>query len=232
MKYSNYHLAKFVKKINRFTVVCELDGQEIQVHLKNTGRNKELLVPGYEVSLVYNPGDKRKTDYDLVAVNKLGHWINIDSQAPNAVVKEALTETLSLPGLGKFADFRPETKLDDSRIDFWTQTIDGRDCWIETKGVTLEHEQLAMFPDAPTTRAVKHVHTMTKAVQSGADASLYFVVQMDYVDEMKINLQMAPLLYDAISKAMKAGVKVVACRCSVAPDEMKLTETIKFTQKI
>lgn len=232
MEYSNWHLAKFVKKINRFTVICELGGQEIQVHLKNTGRNKELLVPGYEVSLVYNPGDKRKTDYDLVAVNKLGHWINIDSQAPNAVVKETLIKLLSLPGLGRFVDFRPETKLGDSRIDFWTQTLDGRNCWVETKGVTLEHDNLAMFPDAPTTRAVKHVHTMTRAVKDGADACLYFVVQMEYVNEMKINFQMAPLLYDAISKAMKAGVKVIACKCLVTPNEMELTDVIQFTQKL
>ncbi|WP_283680196.1 DNA/RNA nuclease SfsA [Lentilactobacillus sp. Marseille-Q4993] len=228
MKYSNYHIAKFVKKINRFTVICELDGQEIIVHLKNTGRNVELLVPGYEVSVVHNPGPKRKTDYDLVAVNKLGHWINIDSQAPNAVVKESLAESLSIPGVPKLVEFKPETKIDDSRIDFWGLTADKRNCWIETKGVTLEMDGIAKFPDAPTTRAVKHVKTMTNAVKNGDHAYLYFVVQMDYVSDMTINLAMAPKLAAAINDAVRRGVHVVACDCVVTPGEMKLRQVINF----
>jgi len=228
MKYANFHLAKFVKKINRFTVICDLDGQDVEAHLKNTGRNLELLVPGYEVSLVFNDNPNRKTSYDLVAVNKLGHWVNVDSQAPNAVVKEALSNSLVVPGIQPLQRFKPEAKLADSRIDFWGETQDGRDCWLETKGVTLEDDGLAQFPDAPTIRAIKHVHTLTEATKNGSDSYLYFVVQMDYVRQMKINEPLAPLLATAIAEAQAVGVQVVACNCHVTPDEMTLNELINF----
>lgn len=228
MKYANYHLAKFLRKINRFTVICDLDGTEVQAHLKNTGRNHELLVPGYEVSLVYVANPKRQTNYDLVAVNKLGHWVNVDSQAPNAMVKETLAAELVVPGIRPLNQFRPETKLADSRIDFWGQTQDGRDCWLETKGVTLEDDGLAQFPDAPTTRAVKHVHALTQAVKAGGEAYVYFVVQMDYVKQMQINELMAPILATAIKEARAAGVKVIACNCNVTPEEITLNHIINF----
>lgn len=230
MRYEDIKLATFIERPNRFIAHCQLDDEVVTVHVKNTGRSKELLVPGTQVALNYQPKKTRKTDYDLVAVKKQGqHWINIDSQLPNQLVKEAqLAHQLQLPDLPALSHFKPETVYHDSRLDFWGQTQSGQDLWIEVKGVTLENNGVAAFPDAPTVRAVKHVHELTRAVQEGAMAYLLFVVQLDYAHIMTIYRERAPKLTEAIATAQQAGVHVVALDCQVAPDEVVLRRPVPF----
>lgn len=229
MKYENYQLATFIEKENRFTAVCRLNDELIRVHVKNTGRNKELLIQGVEVSLVHSDAPKRVTHWDLVAVNKRGHWINIDSQAPNLVTAEAvMAEQIHLPNVTHVTALKAEVKYRDSRIDFRGEASDGQPFFIEVKGVTLEGYGLAAFPDAPTTRAVKHVHELVKALGDGYRAYLCLIVQMDYVTTMTIYRERAPKLYAAIQEAMAAGVQVVAYRCHVTPDEISVEQPIAF----
>lgn len=230
MKYEDIKLATFIERPNRFVAYCKVADETVTVHVKNTGRSKELLVPGTQVALNYQPKKTRKTAYDLVAVNKQGqHWINIDSQLPNQLVKEAqLAGRLQLPALPELSYFKPETVYHDSRLDFWGQTRSGQDLWIEVKGVTLENDGVAAFPDAPTVRAVKHVHELTRAVQAGAMAYLLFVVQLDYARSMTIYRQRAPKLTAAIEAAQRAGVHVVALDCQVTPDTVILRHPVPF----
>ncbi|GAX06594.1 sugar fermentation stimulation protein [Secundilactobacillus pentosiphilus] len=230
MKYEDIRLATFIERPNRFIAHCQLADETVTVHVKNTGRSKELLVPGTQVALNYQPKKTRKTAYDLVAVNKQGqHWINIDSQLPNQLVKEAqLAGQLQLPDLPELSQFKPETVYHDSRLDFWGQTRSRQDLWIEVKGVTLENDGVAAFPDAPTVRAVKHVHELTRAVQAGAIAYLLFVVQLDYARIMTIYRQRAPKLTAAIETAQQAGVHVVALDCQVTPDTVALRRPVPF----
>ncbi|WP_288531398.1 DNA/RNA nuclease SfsA [uncultured Secundilactobacillus sp.] len=223
MRYPEVRIATFINRENRFIAHCELNGEVVTVHVKNTGRGKEVFLPGVHVALNYAPGPKRKTDYDLVAVEKAGRWINIDSQAPNKVVMEAYQEgRLKIPGLPEWTAFRGEVRYRESRIDFWGRTEDERDCWLEVKGVTLENAGLAAFPDAPTVRAVKHVHDLITATREGAWAVLLFVIQMSDVDVMTIYQDRAPKLAAAIREAQAAGVKIVAYRCEVTPDTLRL----------
>lgn len=230
MQYEDVKLATFIDRPNRFIAHCKLADETVTVHVKNTGRSKELLVPGTQVALNYQPKQTRKTDYDLVAVKKQGlHWINIDSQLPNQLVKEAqLMHSLQLPDLPELSHFKPETVYHDSRLDFWGQTKSGQDLWIEVKGVTLENNGVAAFPDAPTVRAVKHVHELTRAAQEGAITYLLFVVQLDYARLMTIYRERAPKLTDAIAAAQQAGVQVVALDCQVAPDTVTLRRPVPF----
>lgn len=230
MRYESIQLATFIERPNRFIAHCKLASEVVTAHVKNTGRSKELLVPGTKVALNYQPKPTRKTDYDLVAVKKLDqHWVNIDSQLPNLLVKEAqLTHQLHLPDLPELSDFKPETVYHDSRLDFWGQTALGQDVWIEVKGVTLENEGVAAFPDAPTVRAVKHVHELTRAVQEGAKAYLLFVVQLDYAHRMTIYRERAPKLTAAIESAQRAGVHIVAIDCQVTPEVVTLRQPIPF----
>lgn len=230
MQYEDVKLATFIDRPNRFIAHCQLADEIVTVHVKNTGRSKELLVPGTQVALNYQPKKTRKTDYDLIAVKKLNqHWVNIDSQLPNQLVKEAqLAGTLSLPELPPLSHFKPETVYHDSRIDFWGETTTGQDLWIEVKGVTLENQGIVAFPDAPTVRAVKHVHELTRAVQAGAIAYLLFVVQLDYAHLMTIYRQRAPKLAAAIQTAVQAGVRVVAMDCHVTPDTVTLRQVVPF----
>lgn len=228
MQYEDVKLAMFIERPNRFIAHCRLAGKLVTVHVKNTGRSKELLVPGTQVALNYQPKATRKTAYDLVAVNKQGHhWINIDSQLPNRLVKEAqLAHTLQLPEMPELSRFKPETVYHDSRLDFWGQTKAGQDLWIEVKGVTLENNGVAAFPDAPTVRAVKHVHELIRAAGEGAMVYLLFVVQLDYAHVMTIYRQRAPQLLAAIETAQKAGVHVVALDCAVTPDTVTLRRPV------
>lgn len=229
MRYDAIQIATFIERPNRFIAHCELAGKVVTVHVKNTGRGKEVLLAGAQVALNYQPKPTRKTDYDLVAVKKGSHWINIDSQLPNQLVKETeMAGHLVLPGLPRLIQFRPETVYHNSRIDFWGQTETGQNLWIEVKGVTLENEGVAAFPDAPTERAVKHVHELIRAVGEGDLAYLLFVVQMDYATQMTIYRERAPKLTAAIKEAMTAGVRVVAIDCTVAPDEVRLRRVVPF----
>ena len=194
-----------------------IDGCEETVHVKNTGRCRELLPHGAEVFCRFDPNPARKTRYDLITVRKGDRLINMDSQAPNAAVKEWLLSG----GLGKVENLRPETVHGDSRFDF-SFTLDGKPCLMEVKGVTLENDGVCAFPDAPTERGVKHLQGLTRAVREGYGAFVLFVVQMPDVKYLKPNDVTDPAFGAALREAAEAGVTVLAMDCAVTPDTMEI----------
>lgn len=213
MKYENIRKAVFVNRPNRFIAIVSLDGREETVHVKNTGRCRELLIPGAEVWLTAPGSPGRKTVYDLVAVRKSnGLLINIDSQAPNRVAREWL-ETQC------FDRVIPEFPYGDSRIDF-CMLRQGRQYLMEVKGCTLERDGIGYFPDAPTERGVKHLHELIRAAQEGTRAMLAFVIQMDGVEEVRANMETHPAFGTALEKAKTAGVDVLFLPCHVEPDSI------------
>ena len=221
MKYDNITRAAFLRRLNRFVACVELDGQEERVHVKNTGRCRELLVPGCEVWLTAPGTAGRKTKYDLVAVRKAdGVLYNIDSQAPNRAVKEWL----------QGQDFRkvvPEYTYGDSRIDFYMEKDMGeaepQRFLMEVKGCTLEIGGIGYFPDAPTIRGVKHIRELIRAKKEGYRAILAFVIQMDGVDEVRPNTDTDPEFGKAMEEALAAEVEVVFFTCHVEPDQLVIT---------
>ncbi len=229
MKYENIVPARFISRPNRFVAQAELNGREVSVHVKNTGRCRELLVPDAEVFLedfTLRPG-KRKLMYDLVAVRKGSLLINMDSQAPNKVVHEALLEgSLLLPRIDRLDVIRPETVWGDSRFDFYVKDIRGREGFIEVKGVTLESEGIASFPDAPTERGIKHLEGLIKAHEQGFFACALFIVQMEGMKKFTPNDERHRAFGDALRKAFEKGVHVLALQCSVTPDSLCISGTV------
>ena len=213
MKYDNITRATFIKRPNRFIAEVEIDGHKEIVHVKNTGRCKELLIPGCEVWLTAPGTPDRKTEYDLVAVRKEnGILFNIDSQAPNKVVKE----WLATQGFDRVI---PEYTYGNSRIDFYVER--GNELFLmEVKGCTLEIDGIGYFPDAPTERGVKHIRELIKAKKAGYHAMLVFVIQMDGVTEVRANIETHPEFGEALDDAKKAGVEVLFLTCHVEPDEL------------
>jgi len=195
----------------------EIGGQLETVHVKNTGRCRELLIPGAQVwcQLCENTG--RKTKFDLISVKKGDRIINMDSQAPNTAVKEWLLSG----GFGEIENLKPESFYGESRFDF-SFTLDGKQCFMEVKGVTLETDGVCMFPDAPTERGAKHLHGLTRAVAEGFGAYVLFVVQMADVKYLQPHDERDPAFGKALRDAAKAGVTVLAMDCGVAPDTMEL----------
>lgn len=217
MQYRTIVSGRFLDRPNRFVAHVEIDGTAQTVHVKNTGRCKELLLPGAAVRLEVSDNPNRKTKYDLVAVYKPGlGWVNIDSQAPNKVVQEWLqTEGYDL--------VRPEYTYGDSRIDFYMEK-DGQEYLLEVKGCTLEVDGIGYFPDAPTLRGVKHLHELTKAVEAGYRCAVAFVIQMEGVAEVRPNTVTHPDFAEALSQAQAVGVKVLYLLCHVAPDGLTIAE--------
>ena len=220
MKYSNITKAVFLRRLNRFVAEVELDGLTETVHVKNTGRCRELLVPGAEVWLTEPGTPGRKTRYDLVAVRKAnGILFNIDSQAPNKVVKEWLQRLA-------FTEVKQEYTYGDSRIDFYMEKK--RSCGkvekylMEVKGCTLERSGIGYFPDAPTERGVKHIHELIKAKKEGYHAILAFVIQMEGISQVRPNIETHPEFGDAMEEAEKAGVDVWFFQCHVEPDSLRI----------
>ena len=213
MVYDNITKAVFVKRPNRFIAEVDIDGRRETVHVKNTGRCKELLIPGCEVWLTAPGTPDRKTKYDLIAVRKdTGILFNIDSQAPNKVVKEWLA-------LQDYDTVVPEYTYGDSRIDFYMERENER-YLMEVKGCTLEINGVGYFPDAPTERGVKHIRELIKAKEAGFHAILAFVIQMDGVAEVKANEDTHPEFGIALEDARKAGVEIRFIRCHVEPDSL------------
>lgn len=217
MKYDNITRAVFLKRPNRFIAEVDIEGQKETVHVKNTGRCKELLIPECEVWLTAPGTSDRKTKYDLVAVRKdNGILFNIDSQAPNKVVKEWL-ETQN------YDKIFPEYTYGDSRIDFYMER--GSEKYLmEVKGCTLEIDGVGYFPDAPTERGVKHLRELARAVKDGYKAMLAFVIQMDGVSEVRANVDTHPEFGTALEEAKAAGVGVLLLKCHVEPDTLVITE--------
>lgn len=214
MKYSNIVNAKFISRPNRFIAHVELDGKDVTVHVKNTGRCKELLLPGRTVYLEKASNPERKTPYDLVAVDTPIGIINIDSQAPNAVVKEWLLKQ-------DYTVVQPEYKYGDSRIDFYMEK--GEDKYLlEVKGCTLIKDGIGYFPDAPTERGVKHLRELAKAVDKGFKTMVAFVIQVEGVTEVRPNVETHPEFGVALQEARDAGVEVLCLACNVWEDGLEI----------
>ena len=222
MKYDNITHAIFLRRPNRFIAEVELDEKEERVHVKNTGRCRELLVPGCEVWLTAPGTPGRKTKYDLVAVRKAdGVLYNIDSQAPNKVVKEWLQEQ-------DYCRIVPEYSYGDSRVDFYMEKDIGeaepQRFLMEVKGCTLEIDGIGYFPDAPTIRGVKHIRELIKAKKEGYHAILAFVIQMDGVNEVRPNTDTDPEFGKAMEEALTEEVEVIFFTCHVEPDRLVIAE--------
>ena len=215
MIYDNITKAKFIKRPNRCIAEVEIDGHRETVHVKNTGRCKELLIPGCEVWLTAPGTPDRKTKYDLVAVRKdNGILFNIDSQAPNKVVKEWLAGQ-------DYQVIKPEYTYGDSRIDFYMERGDEK-YLMEVKGCTLEVDGIGYFPDAPTERGIKHIRELIRAKEEGYHAILAFVIQMDGVTEVRANVDTHPQFGEALDDAQKAGVEILFLTCHVEPDVLEI----------
>ena len=223
MNYTNIHKAIFIDRPNRFIANVELDGVIHVCHVKNTGRCKELLIPGRKVYLQESSNPLRKTKYDLVAVEKGDKLVNLDSQAPNQVVKE----WLQAGGLySNITWIHSEVKHGNSRVDFYIEDKN-RKAFIEVKGVTLETNGIAAFPDAPTERGVKHIYHLIDAVKEGYEAYLIFVIQFKPVKYLIPNDVTHPEFGRALREAATAGVQILACDCIVTPDSMDINHIVK-----
>lgn len=229
MKYEKIVQAQFISRPNRFVANVMLEGKEISVHVKNTGRCRELLVPDatvYLEDLTCRQG-KRKYLYDLVAVKKGDLLINMDSQAPNKVVKEALiSKAVQLPGMAELSIIKPETVYGDSRFDFYVEDENGTKGFIEVKGVTLENDGAASFPDAPTERGIKHLQELIKAKSSGYRAYILFVLQMSGMKFVAPNDATHKVFGDTLRAASKNGVNVLAYECRVTPESLEITAPV------
>lgn len=220
MIYSNTVKGIFISRPNRFIAQVLIDGDEETVHVKNTGRCKELLIPGAEVILVSSGNPTRKTKYDLIAVYKksLG-WVNIDSQAPNVLVKEWLESGRSI--FKDISFIKPECKFGNSRVDFYLE-CGSRRIFIEVKGCTLEIEGKGYFPDAPTERGVKHLRELAEAAKEGYECYIAFVIAMPKVTEVYPNINTHPEFGAALEEAKAAGVNVLYLPCEVEPDRISI----------
>ena len=217
VRYPNMVPGRFLSRPNRFVAHVEIDGREEIVHVKNTGRCRELLRPGAEVWCQRAANPDRKTKFDLITVCKGDRLINMDSQAPNI----AAGEWLRAGGLGAVENLRAETVHGDSRFDF-SFTLDGKRCFLEVKGVTLEQDGVCAFPDAPTERGVKHLKGLTQAAKDGFGAFVLFVIQMPDVKYLHPNDLTDPAFGAALREAAANGVTVLAMDCAVTEDSMEI----------
>ena len=217
MHYPNMVPGRFLSRPNRFIAHVEIGGKEEIVHVKNTGRCRELLPPGAEVWCQKSGNPNRKTQYDLITVRKGERLINMDSQAPNI----AAGEWLKGGGLGHVENLKAESKHGDSRFDF-SFTLNGRQCFLEVKGVTLENDGVCAFPDAPTERGAKHLRGLTQAAKDGYGAYVLFVIQMADVKYLHPNDLTDPNFGNALREAAANGVQVIAMDCAVTVDSMEI----------
>ena len=221
MVYQNMVPGVFLDRPNRFIAHVELEGKMETVHVKNTGRCRELLRRGATVYCQRSGNPARKTKFDLIAVEKNGRLINMDSQAPNG----AAGEWLRSGGLGPVENLRAETVHGDSRFDF-SFTLEGRQCFLEVKGVTLEHDGICAFPDAPTLRGAKHLRGLAQAAAEGYGAYVLFVIQMEKVQYLHPNDETDPDFGAALRQAAAFGVTVLAAECAVTPESMVITHWV------
>lgn len=222
MKYERIEKGYFLERPNRFTAFVEIRGKKETVHVKNTGRCAELLVPGAVVYVQESDNSDRKTKWDLICVKKGNRLINMDSQIPNKAVKEWIEagNLCENPTL-----LRQEVTYGNSRLDLYAEEGERR-IFIEVKGVTLEEDGVVKFPDAPTERGVKHVEELCKAVQDGYEAYIFFVIQMKNVKYFTPNVMMHPEFGDALRKAKEQGVHILAYDCEVKKDEIRIRKEV------
>lgn len=223
MQYQHVKEGRFLSRPNRFVARVLLDGAEEVVHVKNTGRCRELLLPGATVYLALGDNPQRKTRYDLIAVEKGPLLVNMDSQATNRVFGE-------WAGAGHFRDgltlLRPETVWGNSRFDFYWEDTSGCRGFVEVKGVTLEEKGHARFPDAPTLRGVKHLEELARCRAEGCEAAVCFVLQMGGMKDFAPNDVTHPAFGDALRRAAAGGVNVLAMECTVTPDSLTITRPV------
>ena len=224
MEYKNIHVGEFIIRPNRFIAHVKIENTIEICHVKNTGRCKELLLHGATVYVQHFPNTKRKTSWDLIAVKKGDVLINIDSQAPNKAVKEWLLSG----GLGFIPDIvKPEYQYEDSRFDFYLEQENKR--WlIEVKGVTLEKDGVALFPDAPTLRGVKHIEGLARHSKEGFVTAILFVIQMDGILYFTPNEIMHPEFSQALRHAKQEGVHIMAYECEITPNSMNIRNPIEI----
>lgn len=227
MRYKSIVRGRFISRPNRFIAKVDVDGTEETVHVKNTGRCRELLVTDATVYLSVSDNPERKTKYDLVAVEKIrgngeGFIVNMDSQIPNDVAEEWLKGGELF---GADAKVFREKKYGDSRFDFYIE-YDDKKAFLEVKGVTLENEGVVMFPDAPTERGVKHINELVSAIDDGYEAYVLFVIQMGGVVRFEPNDNTHKAFGDALRRAREHGVEIIAVECDVTPDSMKITNRV------
>lgn len=219
MKYREIAAAEFIERPNRFIAYVDLCGKRTKVHVKNTGRCRELLKDHARVYLEKNDSETRTTAYDLVAVDKEGRLVNMDSTAPN----KAVGEWLRAGGLYRDVSLvKPEKTFGNSRFDFYVESASGEKTFIEVKGVTLERDGVAAFPDAPSERALKHVEELIEACRQGYEAYLLFVIQMKGVSFVEPNMDTQPAFGEALKRARRAGVRLLAYDCLVREDSMEM----------
>ena len=226
MRYNDIISGIFLKRPNRFIAHVMIDGREEIAHVKNTGRCRELLIPGVMVYLQQHNNPKRKTRFSVIAVQKGELLVNMDSQAPNKVMLEALSQGLSLPGLMKpYTNIKPESVYGNSRFDFYVEAGQ-QEAYLEIKGVTLEDGGVAKFPDAPTERGVKHVRGLIEAANAGFLAYIIFVVQMKGISYMTPNDVTHEAFGEALREPHKAGVTILAYDCLVTPDTLQIDKAV------
>ncbi|MDU6113635.1 MAG: DNA/RNA nuclease SfsA [Paeniclostridium sordellii] len=227
MIYENIVEATFIERPNRFIAHCIVNGKEEVVHVKNTGKCRELLIPGCKVYLQEHDNPKRKTKFSLISVIKGNRLINMDSQAPNKVAYEALINNkIDLPGLkGDIKYIKPEKTYGDSRFDIYIET-DTEKAFLEVKGVTLEEDEIVLFPDAKTERGVKHINELIKAIDDGYLSYILFVIQMDNVKYFTPNIKMHKEFGQALKNAYSKGVNILAYDCDVTLNSLDIKNKV------
>jgi len=225
MNYSNVLNALFVRRLNRFAVSVMLSGREVTAHLVNSGRLRELLVPGSRVGVVYAARPGRKTDYTLVMTEaRPGLWVSADARLPNTLFRNAFYEG-RLDRFGAYTSLQAEKAVGASRLDFVLQG-GSQDCFVEVKSVTLVQNRLALFPDAPTERGRKHVRELTSLVRSGYDAAVVFIVQRPDADAVMANREADKEFYTCLNQAQCAGVSIIGYRCVTGPSCVSIEKEI------
>lgn len=224
MKYDRIREGIFVTRLNRFVAQVKVDGRDELCHVKNTGRLGELLVPGTRAWVQEHEKTDRKTKFSLIAVEREGICYNIDSQAPNELAGEWLESGKAFSGR-TVSQIRKEQKYGNSRFDLMFQ-LDGKKTFMEVKGVTLNQNGTALFPDAPTLRGEKHVRELTECLEQGYGACILFVVKFGTAQQFAPNTERQPEFAEALKSARQAGVLVMAAKCRVTPEEIRIEKEI------
>lgn len=223
MIYHNIIKAKFIDRPNRFIANVEIDEKREVCHVKNTGRCKELLIPDATIFVQKLDSLKRKTNYDLISVYKDSILVNIDSQVPNKVFHEWV---LSSGFFQNIVLIKPEHKYKNSRFDFYIETLE-KEIFVEVKGVTLEENGVALFPDAPTLRGVKHINELVSSIDEGYEAYIFFVIQMKSVSYFTPNMVTHKDFGDALKIAKEKGLNILAMDCIVKENSIKANNFIE-----
>lgn len=225
MKYQRIEEAVFKSRPNRFLAQVVTGYGEEVCHVKNTGRCRELLVPDARIWVQRSDNPSRKTAIDLIAVEKNGQIVNMDSQIPNRIAEEWIRAGHLFPGTKELL-IRPETRYGNSRFDLYLESGE-RKMFLEVKGVTLEEDGIARFPDAPTERGVKHVEELIACREAGYEAGILFVIQMKKIHYLEPNDRTHPAFGEALRRAEKAGVQILAVDCLVTPDSITADQRIE-----